>query len=108
MVKRTTTKAKSRRGPVSAKPASRSWYFGFVLTLGAIALSGIAVVSGAHDMRTLYQQLGEVQREQDALLADHSRLMLERSARSSLQSIEEAARGELGMEFPVAGQVIVE
>ena len=70
----------------------------------AIGYSGIKVVEAAQDTRSLYQTLGEVQREQDALLEENSRLSLERSSLSSLQKIEQVAEEQLDMEFPVSVQ----
>ncbi len=70
------------------------------LLVYAIVASGLHLVDAAHDARGLFRQLGEVQREQDALLAQHSRLLLERGALSSLQNIERVAEQELGMQFP--------
>ena len=92
----------------TVKSARREWVWvvTFVVTLMAIATSGLAVVNDAHETRGLYQALGETQQQQDELLADHSRLLLERGARSSLQNIEEVAQRELNMQFPVDGQVI--
>ena len=87
--------------------ATRLWALAFVCLLIAIGATGLRTVGAAHDMRGLYGSLGEVQREQDALLEEHSRLMLERGALTSMQNIEEVAASELGMEFPSAvGQVL--
>ena len=66
----------------------------------AIVLSGIEMVDSAHRMRDLYQQLDQVQRQQNELLAVHSRLLLERGARASLNAVETAAEQELRMHFP--------
>ena len=40
------------------------------------------------------------QRQQNELLAVHSRLLLERGARASLNEVEVAAEQDLGMHFP--------
>ena len=80
---------------------------GLVLLLLTIGVSGLGLADAAHDMRGLYREMGEVQREQDAALAVHSRLLLERSALSSLNNIERIASDELDMEFPrVIGEVL--
>jgi cell division protein FtsL len=79
----------------------------FVFLLVAITASGLYSVDAAHVMRGLYGSMGEIQREQDSLLEDHSRLMLERGALTSMQNIEEVAASELGMQFPdQVGQVL--
>ena len=62
--------------------------------------TGIAVNESAQDMRTLYQDLGQAQVQQDALQEEHSRLLLEKSAYSSLPQVEKIARTELNMVFP--------
>ncbi len=72
----------------------------FAALLVAIVASGLQVVASAQDMRELYRTMGEVQRERDSLSAEYSRLLLERSAISSMQNIEDAAHNELDMEFP--------
>ena len=49
-----------------------------VLLVACIA-SGVAVNNSAQQMRTLYQDLGKAQSQQDALQEQHSRLLLEKS-----------------------------
>ena len=71
------------------------------LILG-IVLSGIEMVDSAHRMRDLYQQ---VQRQQNELLAVRSRLLLERGARASLNTVETAAEQELQMHFPPLAEI---
>ena len=68
--------------------------------LVAVVLSGLARVQAAQDVRELYQKLGWAQKQQDELLAEHSRLLLERSAYTSLPNIERVAQSDLGMQFP--------
>ena len=74
------------------------------LILG-IVLSGIEMVDSAHRMRDLYQQLDQVQRQQNELLAVHSRLLLERGARASLNTVETVAEQELQMHFPPLAEI---
>ena len=76
------------------------WGASFAVLVIAIVATGLQVVFAADDTRGLYRELGQLQAERDALAADQSRLMLERSAWSSLQSFESIARSELGMVFP--------
>mgnify|MGYP003327639930 FL=1 len=66
----------------------------------AIVFSALEMVDSAHRMRSLYQELDLVQRQQNELLAVHSRLLLERGARASLNEVEAAAEQDLGMHFP--------
>ena len=42
------------------------------------------------------------QRSQDELLAEYSRLLLERSMLSSYENVDQVAEGELSMRFPEA------
>ena len=76
------------------------WSSALVLLILSIVLSGLNVVDRAHLARELYQQIDTTQQRQDKLLADHSRLLLERGAITSMQNIEQIAESELGMEFP--------
>jgi cell division protein FtsL len=78
----------------------RRWWSLFAILLLTISYSGILVVEAATDTRSLYQALGDVQREQDQLLEQSSRLSLERGTLSSLAKVEEIAQQELDMEFP--------
>ena len=91
---------KEQRDNRARQASGRYWTLAFAALLGAITLSGLTAVENADRMRELYQQSGEVQRAQDRLAAEHTRLLLERGALSSLASIEEIAEAELGMKFP--------
>jgi len=83
------------------------WYSSMSMLLVAIVTTGLQQVSAAHEMRGLYGQLGELQHEQDGLLEERSRLMLELGAIGSMQSIETFAAAELNMHFPEQiGQVL--
>jgi cell division protein FtsL len=77
-----------------------AWCGLFATLLIIVVFSGLKTVAAAHEMRGLYGSLTEVQREQDRLLEQHSRLMLERGTLGSMQNIETVAQTELGMEFP--------
>ena len=67
--------------------------------------AGIEMVDSAHRMRGLYQELDLVQQHQNELLAVHSRLLLERGARASLNEVEVAAEQELEMHFPPLAEI---
>jgi cell division protein FtsL len=100
-------KAKSAAKAALGNRSQNLWVLGFGLLLVAITVTGLRSVDAAHEMRGLYGRMGEVQREQDGLLEGHSRLMLERGALTSMQSVEEVAGSELGMKFPdQVGQVL--
>jgi cell division protein FtsL len=76
------------------------WYASLGVLLFAIGLSGLVVVENAQQMRGLYESSGKAQSENDAELAEFSRLRLEVGALTSLPNIERVARGDLDMEFP--------
>jgi len=76
------------------------WPLCLALLAVLILTSGLGQVEQAHEVRALYSEMGQLQREQDALLEEHSRLLLERGALSSMQKVEVVAQGELDMLFP--------
>lgn len=92
------SRARSKSQPLNL--VALGWCAVFALLLGVIVYSGLRTVAAAHDMRGLYGSLTQVQREQDRLLEEHSRLMLERGTLGSMQNIEVVAQTQLGMEFP--------
>lgn len=91
---------KARKKGVVAVQSQQRWWVLFALLLLAIGYSGLLVVEAATETRSLYQALGDVQREQDHLLEQSSRLSLERAALSNLAKVEQIAQQELNMEFP--------
>ena len=91
---------KAHKKDVVAAQSQQRWWMLFALLLLAIGSSGLLVVEAATDTRSLYQALGDVQREQDHLLEQSSRLSLERGTLSNLTKVEEIAQQELNMEFP--------
>ena len=92
--------AKKSKQTTPLAQVSAWWSASFAVLLIAIVATGLKVVFAADDTRALYRELGQLQAERDTLAAEQSRLMLERSAWSSPQSIESIARSELGMVFP--------
>ena len=66
----------------------------------AIAGTGIGVSRLSQETRALYFALEQNQRAQDQLLAQYSRLLLERSTLASYQNVDEFAGQHLGMRFP--------
>ncbi|XOV84312.1 MAG: cell division protein FtsL [bacterium] len=92
------TRARTKHQPLNL--TALGWSALFAVLLGLIVYSGLKTVAAAHEMRGLYGSLTDVQREQDRLLEEHSRLMLERGTLGSMQNIEVVAQTQLGMEFP--------
>lgn len=72
----------------------------FVVLLVLVVASGIQVTRVSHEVRRLHGELEEAQRAQDEHLAEYSRLLLERSARSSYHNVERLAEEQLSMRFP--------
>ena len=97
-----TTRPRREAKERPKKPLGRALYPTAVAAglFVAIVFSALEMVDSAHRMRSLYQELDLVQRQQNELLAVHSRLLLERGARASLNEVEVAAEQDLGMHFP--------
>ena len=77
----------------------RRWALVFAVCAGAAA-SGIQVASHAQETRGSFVRLTGVQQQRDALLAEYSRLLLERATLSSYRHVGETARARLSMRFP--------
>lgn len=101
----TKKRAGSARRPVNPKPAAPRW-FGLPLGVVALALLGLVIASGvqvasqAHEVRRLHAELESMGKEYNALLAENSRLTLERGARASYARVEKEAAEKLAMHFP--------
>ena len=97
-----TARSRRRVKEQPDEPLSKSLYPILVVAglLVASVVSALEMVDSAHRMRSLYQELDLVQQQQNELLAVHSRLLLERGARASLNEVEVAAEHELDMHFP--------
>ena len=65
-----------------------------------VIASGVQVASQAHEVRRLHAQLETMGKEYNALLAENSRLTLERGARASYARVEKEAAEKLAMHFP--------
>ena len=66
----------------------------------AIALTGVWIASLGQDVRGLFVALERNQQQQDALLAEYSRLLLERGTLASYQNVDQVAERRLAMRFP--------
>jgi len=95
--RKTRRRDRSTNERVSVSPVMLA---GFLCQLVLFVMTGLAMVNGSHEMRLLYQNLDTMQRQQDRLMSEYSRLLLERSTLANLQTIEAVARNELGMLFP--------
>ena len=79
--------------------ALRPLVLGAVLLLICVGL-GLQIAHQSQRVRALYGELQQNQRDQDALLAEHSRLLLERATLASYHNVDRLAEQELGMRFP--------
>ena len=76
------------------------WLIAAVVVYFAVALSGVWIASLGQDVRGLFVALEQNQQAQDALLAQYSRLLIERSTLSSYQNVDQVAEQQLTMRFP--------
>jgi len=86
--------------PKQQKSVPAQWVAGVVILLAGIFYSGLQLVESADEMRFLYRSMDELQTNQNVLLANYSRLLLERSTLASMQTVEVVATTELQMFFP--------
>ena len=76
------------------------WLAAAALTYVGIAISGVLIASMASDVRARFVALEQNQRAQDDLLAQYSRLLIERATLSSYRNVDEVAARQLAMRFP--------
>jgi cell division protein FtsL len=76
------------------------WLVAAAVVYVGVALSGVWIASLGQDVRGLFVALEQNQRTQDALLAQYSRLLIERSTLSSYQNVDQVAEQQLTMRFP--------
>ncbi len=86
--------------PKQQKSVPAQWVAGVAILLAGIFSSGLQLVESADEMRFLYRSMDELQANQNVLLANYSRLLLERSTLASMQTVEIVATTELQMFFP--------
>jgi len=104
--KKTRKKAakKTERGVSAHSEAglNRPWrgvLLGCVL-LGICVIFGVQSARQSQEIRSLYSQLQQDALAKDALLAQQSRLLLERGALKSFNNVDRLAEDKLGMRFP--------
>jgi len=95
----TPSKARSRSGDRSQKGSGR-WLVGGVVVYTLVAASGIGVAAQSQRVRDLFTELERTQEQQDELLSEYSRLLLERSTLASYQNVDQIAERNLAMRFP--------
>ena len=95
-------------GPTVPQHEYYRWHLLAILIIaGMLVSSGLALVRAAQAMRSLHSELDQLQTRQHSLMADYSRLLLERSSFASLQTVETVAAQELRMQFPRAIEEVV-
>jgi cell division protein FtsL len=90
----------TRRLKAIVQRHSLHWLVAAGVTYVGIAISGVYVASMASDVRARFVALEQNQRAQDALLAQYSRLLIERATLSSYRNVDEVAASQLAMRFP--------
>jgi cell division protein FtsL len=88
-----------RRAAAQTRP-SWQWFAVAGAIYAGIAASGVCVAAVAQDVRGLFVALAKNQTRQDELLAQYSRLLIERGTLSSYQNVDQAAERQLAMRFP--------
>ena len=78
---------------------AKRWAGVLAVGMGA-AVSGMQVAAQAQDMRQAFRALSSAQERRDALLAEYSRLLLERGMLSSYRNVGDTAANALAMRFP--------
>ena len=76
------------------------WLAGAAAIYVGVAVSGVWIAATAQDVRGQFVALQHNQAEQDALLAEYSRLLIERGTLSSYQNVDQIAERQLAMRFP--------
>ncbi|MEM7220135.1 MAG: cell division protein FtsL [Pseudomonadota bacterium] len=87
---------------MTADSAKSPWRLALLcaLALGVCVLLGVEASRASQEMRSLHGELQSQRIQHDRLLAEHSRLLLERAALASHRSVDLLAEQQLGMRFP--------
>lgn len=72
-----------------------------------VFVNAIAVVYVKHQSRNLYSDIRVLQRQQDALAIDWSRLQIQSSTLTNAAYVEKIARQKLGMQMVAHPQYVV-
>lgn len=88
-----------RRMTTERHPAWR-WLAAAGMIYIGIAVSGVWIAATAQNVRGLFIALQQNQKQQDSLLEEYSRLLIERSTLSSYQNVDQVAERQLAMRFP--------
>lgn len=78
-----------------------------LLTLAAVVASALGAVYARHESRRQAVQLGQLEDQRDAYIAEWSRLQLEQAWLADASHVESKAREQLGMEPPEDSLILV-
>lgn len=78
-----------------------------LLALAAVVGSALGVVHTRHESRRQAVELGLLENERDAYIAEWSRLQLEQAYLADAGHVESKAREQLGMQPPVETLILV-
>ena len=83
------------------------WLIVALCGLVGSSVTGSLVVDRSNERRNLFIELTKNQIEQDELLQERTRLLIERGALSAYQNVDRIAIDELKMKFPDGSERIV-
>jgi cell division protein FtsL len=83
-----------------ATPLDVRWLVAGVGVCLGLALTGLLIAWSSQSVRRLHVEIEANQRAQDAMLAEYSRLLIERSMVGSFQNVDQVAERQLSMTFP--------
>lgn len=78
-----------------------------VLALAAVVASALGAVHARHESRRQAVELGALEQQRDAYIAEWSRLQLEQAWLADASNVESKARERLGMQPPAATRILV-
>jgi cell division protein FtsL len=78
-----------------------------LLALGAVVASALGAVYARHESRQHAVNLGLLEEQRDAYVAEWSRLQLEQAWLADASHVEGKARAQLGMQAPAETRILV-
>jgi cell division protein FtsL len=83
-----------------ATPLDVRWLVVGVGVYVGLAVTGLLIAWSSQSVRRLHVEIEAKARAQDAMLAEYSRLLIERSMVGSFQNVDQVAERQLSMTFP--------
>jgi cell division protein FtsL len=78
-----------------------------VIALAAVVASALGAVHARHESRRQAVELGMLEEQRDAYIAEWSRLQLEQAWLADASNVEGKAREQLGMQPPAETRILV-